>query len=51
MMSGLYFFKSLNFNPMIVPDIEIKPTIEGFRNGEDELLNKSIDILEDSKKL
>ncbi|WP_185739464.1 S41 family peptidase [Gramella sp. Hel_I_59] len=35
----------------IVPDIEIKPTIEGFRNGEDELLNKSIDIIEDSKKL
>ena len=29
----------------IVPDIEIKPTIKGIRNGEDELMKKAIEII------
>jgi C-terminal processing protease CtpA/Prc len=29
----------------IVPDIEIKPTIEGIKNGRDELLEKAIEII------
>lgn len=29
----------------IVPDIEVKPTIEGIRNGKDELLEKAIEII------
>jgi C-terminal processing protease CtpA/Prc len=29
----------------IVPDIEIKPTIQGIRDGRDELLEKAIDII------
>ena len=29
----------------ILPDIEYKPTINGIRNGEDELLNKAIDLI------
>jgi C-terminal processing protease CtpA/Prc len=29
----------------IVPDIEVKPTIEGIRNGRDELLEKAIQII------
>ncbi|MCB0381150.1 MAG: peptidase S41, partial [Flavobacteriales bacterium] len=29
----------------IVPDIEIKPTIEGIKNGKDELLEKAIEII------
>lgn len=32
----------------IVPDIEVKPSIEGFRNGRDELLEKAIEVIEDS---
>jgi len=31
----------------IVPDIEIKPTIEGIKNGKDELLLKAIEIIND----
>jgi len=30
----------------IVPDIEIKPTIEGVRNNKDELLEKAIELIE-----
>ena len=29
----------------IVPDIEIKPTIQGFRNGEDELLARALEVI------
>jgi C-terminal processing protease CtpA/Prc len=29
----------------IVPDIEIKPTIDGIRDGRDELLEKAISII------
>lgn len=29
----------------IVPDIEVKPTIEGIRNGRDELLDKAIEVI------
>jgi C-terminal processing protease CtpA/Prc len=29
----------------IVPDIEVKPTIEGIRNNKDELLEKAIEII------
>ncbi|MBI2966187.1 MAG: peptidase S41 [Bacteroidetes bacterium] len=29
----------------IIPDIEIKPTIEGIKNGRDELLEKAIEII------
>ncbi len=29
----------------IVPDIEVKPTVRGIKNGEDELLNKAIEII------
>ncbi len=29
----------------IVPDIEVKPTIEGIRKGKDELLDKAIEII------
>ena len=30
----------------IIPDIEIKPTIEGIRNNRDELLEKAIELIE-----
>jgi len=33
----------------IVPDIEVKPTIKGIREGRDELLEKAIEIIRDSK--
>ena len=29
----------------IVPDIEVQPTIEGIRNGKDELLDKAVEII------
>lgn len=29
----------------IVPDFELKPTVQGIKNGEDELLNKAIEII------
>ncbi|MDI3318339.1 S41 family peptidase [Pinibacter soli] len=29
----------------IVPDVEVKPTIEGIKNGADEVLNKAIEII------
>ncbi|TNE62503.1 MAG: hypothetical protein EP344_04975, partial [Bacteroidetes bacterium] len=29
----------------IVPDIELKPTIDGVRKGKDELLEKAIEII------
>ncbi len=29
----------------IIPDIEVKPTIEGIRNGRDELLEKAIELI------
>lgn len=29
----------------IVPDIEVKPTIEGIKNGRDELLEKAIEVI------
>jgi len=32
----------------IVPDIEIKPTIAGFREGTDELLEKAIEVIKTS---
>jgi len=31
----------------IVPDIEIKPTIEGIKNNKDELLEKAIELIEE----
>ncbi|WP_239021981.1 S41 family peptidase [Pontimicrobium aquaticum] len=31
----------------IVPDIEIKPTVEGIKNGRDELLEKAIEIIKE----
>ena len=31
----------------IVPDIEIKPTIEGIRNNKDELLKKAIELIKE----
>ncbi|MHA2031076.1 MAG: S41 family peptidase [Candidatus Kariarchaeaceae archaeon] len=33
----------------IIPDIEIKPTIGGIKNGRDELLEKAIEIIEESR--
>lgn len=33
----------------IVPDIEVKPSIEGIRNGKDELLEAAIKIIEQEK--
>lgn len=32
----------------IVPDIEIKPTIKGIREGRDELIEKAIEIIDDN---
>ncbi|MEM6541767.1 MAG: S41 family peptidase, partial [Bacteroidota bacterium] len=29
----------------IVPDLEVKPTIEGIKNGKDELLEKAIELI------
>jgi C-terminal processing protease CtpA/Prc len=29
----------------IVPDIEVKPTIQGIREGRDELMEKAIEII------
>jgi hypothetical protein len=29
----------------IIPDIEVKPTIEGIRNGKDELLEKAVELI------
>ena len=29
----------------IIPDIEIHPTLDGIRKGEDELLNKAIELI------
>lgn len=29
----------------IVPDIEVKPTIEGIKNGRDELMEKAVDLI------
>ena len=29
----------------IVPDIEVKPTIEGIKEGRDEVLEKAIDVI------
>ena len=34
----------------IVPDIEVKPTIKGIMEGRDELLEKAIEIIRDSKR-
>lgn len=33
----------------IIPDLEMKPTIKGIRNGEDELLDKAIEIINTSR--
>ena len=33
----------------IVPDIEMKPTIKGIKNGEDELLDRAIEIIKQQK--
>ena len=33
----------------IIPDIEMQPTIKGIKNGEDELLNKAIEIINKSR--
>lgn len=33
----------------IVPDVEIKPTIEGIKNGRDELLEKAIELINKTK--
>jgi hypothetical protein len=33
----------------IIPDIEMHPTIKGIRNGEDELMNKAIELISNSK--
>lgn len=33
----------------IVPDIEVKPTIQGMQNGKDEVLEKAIDYINNSK--
>ena len=33
----------------IVPDIEIRPTIKGIREGRDELLEKAIEVIEDAR--
>jgi C-terminal processing protease CtpA/Prc len=34
----------------IVPDIEIKPTIDGIKNGKDELMERAIKIIRDFKQ-
>jgi C-terminal processing protease CtpA/Prc len=34
----------------IVPDVEVKPTIKGIREGRDELLEKAIEIIEQNLK-
>jgi C-terminal processing protease CtpA/Prc len=34
----------------IVPDIEVQPTIQGIRDGKDELLAKAIEIIQEAKK-
>jgi C-terminal processing protease CtpA/Prc len=34
----------------IVPDIELKPTIQGIKEGKDELLDKAIEIINGQKK-
>ena len=34
----------------IVPDIEVKPTIQGIREGRDELLEKAIEIIKNDSK-
>lgn len=33
----------------IIPDIEVKPTIQGIRDGKDEVLEKAIEYVNDSK--
>src|SRR5436190_18893069 len=35
----------------IVPDIEIKPTIDGIRKGQDELVMKAIEITENKQPI
>lgn len=34
----------------IIPDIEVKPTIDGVRAGRDELLEKAVEIIREEKK-
>ncbi|MBK8829184.1 MAG: hypothetical protein IPO26_21640 [Saprospiraceae bacterium] len=34
----------------IVPDIEVKPTILGLMSGQDEVLNKAIEIIQGTMK-
>jgi C-terminal processing protease CtpA/Prc len=33
----------------IIPDIEMQPTIKGIKNGEDELLDRAIEIIKQQK--
>ncbi len=34
----------------IIPDVEVKPSIEGVRNGRDELMEKAVEIIKSEKK-
>jgi len=44
--SGVYYPDGTETQRVgIVPDIEVKPTIEGIKNGKDELLEKAIEII------
>ena len=48
MISGIgvyYPNKSETQRVGIIPDIEVKPTIEGIKNGRDELLEKAIELI------
>ncbi len=46
MTLGLYYPDGKETHPMgILPDIELRPTIYGIKNHQDELLNKAIEII------
>jgi hypothetical protein len=34
----------------IIPDMEVKPSIEGIKHGKDELLEKAIETIHESNK-
>jgi C-terminal processing protease CtpA/Prc len=44
---GVYYPKGKETQRIgIVPDIEVKPTIQGIKDGRDELLEKAIKIID-----
>ena len=49
--TGIYYPDGMETQRIgIVPDIEVKPTIKGIREGRDELLEKAIEIIKQESK-